>query len=554
MLEGGMIKRFIFSLCLLLFWLLSAAFAQVAVNCFPASGTPEFELITLINNWRVSQGLLPLAPDPRLRDSAQLHAQDMATNGFYSHTGSDGSTFWERIQAQGYDSPSGELMGMGYPTATVLMDAWLADGPHRDALLMTTHRHLGVGLVNNYWVVDLGMSADGASCTGLYNLPPIANAGQDQSGHVGLSFDLDGSGSQDPDERYPLTYLWTVLFAPPGSVATIISPTSSQASFTPDIAGTYTIQLAVTDNLGVAGEPDTVLLSTSNASPIAEAGPDQAIAVIDTTVELDGGSTYDPDGDDITFQWSILSKPSGSAATLSSSASSMPTFKADAYGDYEIQLIVRDNWSASNPDSVKISFNNVAPVAIAGGNQAVLVGATVTLDGSGSYDANSNPLAYQWYLIARPEGSVASLSEEYSTQTGFLADKAGNYVIRLVVNDGLLDSDPSIVTVTVIVSKQQVVDVLIQAIAAINALSESTIQNSNMKKAFTNKIGAVLQLIDEGRYGEALAKLKNDVLQKMDGCASSGSPDKNDWITDCVAQSQVYLLVIQAIGLLEEMI
>jgi uncharacterized protein YkwD len=521
--------------------------------CFPEPVTPELELIRLINIWRGTLGLVPLASDARLRDAAQLQAQYLATNGLCTHEGPNGSTYIDRIKAQGYDFPSGELQGCGYPTATMLMDTWVASEMHRN-ILTASHRHLGVGLVNNNWVVDFGASADGASCTGLYNLPPIANAGQDQSGHVGLSFNLDGSASQDPDEHYPLTYLWTVLFAPPGSTATIQNPTNAQPSLTPDIAGTYTIQLIVTDNLRLASEPDAISLSTSNTAPIAEAGPDQAIAVVDTSVELDGAASYDPDGDDISFQWLILSKPAGSSAALSSSVSPEPTFKADIYGDYEVQLIVRDKWSVSNPDIVKISFNNVAPVAVAGGNQAVLIGATVTLDGGESYDANYNSLTYRWNLVSRPEGSVAALSNEYSAQTGFLADKAGNYVIRLVANDGYLDSDPCIVTVTVIVSKQQVVDVLIQEIAKINALPESAVQNSNMLRALTNKISVALKLIDEGKYGEALEKLRSDVLQKMDGCANSGSPDKNDWITDCDAQGQIYLLTVQAIGLLEGMI
>jgi hypothetical protein len=56
------------------------AFAQEVVNCFPGSGTPAFEVITLINNWRVSQGLSPLALDPRLARAAQLHSEDYVKN------------------------------------------------------------------------------------------------------------------------------------------------------------------------------------------------------------------------------------------------------------------------------------------------------------------------------------------------------------------------------------------------------------------------------------------------------------------------------------------
>jgi hypothetical protein len=168
---------------------------QKVVNCFPRSATPKLELITLINNWRVSQGLSLFAIDPRLEASAQLHSQDMAANGFCGHVGSNGSQFSQRILAEGYTSPSGELTGCGYPTATLFLDALLADEPHRNILLQASHRHIGVGLVNNQWTVDFGRATDGPICAGFINLPAVANAEPSQSGHVGLTPNLDGTPS-----------------------------------------------------------------------------------------------------------------------------------------------------------------------------------------------------------------------------------------------------------------------------------------------------------------------------------------------------------------------
>ena len=51
----------------------------------------------------------------------------------------------------------------------------------------------------------------------------------------------------------------------------------------------------------------------------------------------------------------------------------------------------------------------------------------------------------------------------------------------------------------------------------------------------------------KGRYEEALNKLQNDILQKTDGCAETGEPDKNDWIITCEEQGELYLLVIETI-------
>ncbi len=142
---------------------------QTAVNCFPESATPKLELITLINNWRVNQGMSPLAIDPRLEASAQLHSQDMATNGFCGHIGSNGSQFSQRILAEGYAYPAGELTGCGYPMATSFLNALVADEPHRNILLQALHRHIGVGLVNNQWTADFGRATDGPLCADFHN-------------------------------------------------------------------------------------------------------------------------------------------------------------------------------------------------------------------------------------------------------------------------------------------------------------------------------------------------------------------------------------------------
>jgi hypothetical protein len=58
-------------------------------------------------------------------------------------------------------------------------------------------------------------------------------------------------------------------------------------------------------------------------------------------------------------------------------------------------------------------------------------------------------------------------------------------------------------------------------------------------------------MIEEERYEEALDKLENDILQKTNGCAETGAPDKNDWIRDCDTQNQVYPFITEAIALLK---
>jgi K319-like protein len=386
------------------------------------------------------------------------------------------------------------------------------------------------------------------------NQLPVANAGTDQTVRVGSSVSLDGTGSADPDGNTPLTFAWTLVSKPSGSNATLSNPSDSMPSFTADKVGDYRFSLTVTDSLGASSLPAEVKISTTNSSPIADAGPDQAVVALGTTIHLNGAQSYDPDGDVITYTWSLAQMPTGSAATLSSASAVAPTFTADVQGTYVATLVVRDIHGAlSDADSVTVSFTNVKPIANGGGNQAGSVGQTIGLNGSRSSDANLDRLTYSWTFVSKPSSSVAALTNPAGAVTQFTADRAGTYIVSLVVNDGLVDSDPDTVTVTITSRQDQVIQSLRQAITVINGLSLTVFKNHNMPNALTNKINAALEDIDQGLYQQALSKLRDDILAKTGGCAIAGTPDKNDWITNCGAQAQVSAPINQAITLLQGM-
>ncbi|MBW2258220.1 MAG: hypothetical protein JRI25_26980 [Deltaproteobacteria bacterium] len=88
---------------------------------------------------------------------------------------------------------------------------------------------------------------------------------------------------------------------------------------------------------------------------MADAGPDQTVFVTDT-VTLDGSASSDDDGDTLSYFWSLLSTPAGSAATLSDSGAVGPTFDVDLPGSYVAQLIVNDGRTDSAPDTVTVSM------------------------------------------------------------------------------------------------------------------------------------------------------------------------------------------------------
>ena len=114
-----------------------------------------------------------------------------------------------------------------------------------------------------------------------------------------------------------------------------------------------------------------------------------------------------------------------------------------------VSLIVNDGTINSSPDTVTISTINVAPVANAGNDQTVPEESTVTLDGTGSSDADGDALTYSWAFTTKPAESTAILSGTTTANPTFTADEEGTYVVSLIVNDGTVNSSPDTVIVTV---------------------------------------------------------------------------------------------------------
>lgn len=294
------------------------------------------------------------------------------------------------------------------------------------------------------------ISADSIIITasaGPTNTPPTANAGSDQNVTVGDAVNLDGSGSSDL-EGDPITFSWTFTSKPTSSSATLNNPTTKTPNFTADVGGNYIINLVVTDDKGASSAVDSVTI-TVNTPPVANAGNNQAVAV-SSTVNLDGRSSNDPDGDALTYSWSFSSKPVGSSATLTNPTTVNPSFIADVAGSYIVSLVVTDNKGASNTDTVTITATvNNPPVADAGGNQSASFGDTITLDGTGSSDPDGDPLIFSWAFVSKPAVSIATLSGANTNTASFVGDVNGSYEIRLTVTDdkGVIDIDTATITV-----------------------------------------------------------------------------------------------------------
>jgi predicted RNA-binding protein with TRAM domain len=155
------------------------------------------------------------------------------------------------------------------------------------------------------------------------NLPPMADAGPDQTVNEGNTVTLDGSNSTDPDDGIA-SYLWKQLV---GSQVTLSDPSAAVPTFTaPDVGmggESLTFQLTVTDGGGLKSTATSIVnVSWVNAAPWADAGPDQTVEE-GATLTLDGSNSTDPDDGIASYLWT---QTDGPPVTLSDASAVQPTF------------------------------------------------------------------------------------------------------------------------------------------------------------------------------------------------------------------------------------
>ena len=278
------------------------------------------------------------------------------------------------------------------------------------------------------------------------NQPPVANAGPDQTVDEGRLITLNGANSTDPDDGIA-TYRWVQTG---GSPVTLSNPNGQQATFTAPDVGTagvsLTFELTVVDHGGLENTDSCVVNVTwQNEPPEANAGIDQTVAE-GGVVTLDASSSLDIDDGIAAYQWVQISGP---AVILSNPASSLPTFTAPNVGpqgaSLTFNLTVADMGGLRDTDSsiVNITWQNEPPFAVVAEEYLeVNPGTTVTLDGSGSTDADGGIVSYLWTQV---DGAPVTLSDPASAVTTFTAPETGPYGSNLtfkltVTDDGGLQS------------------------------------------------------------------------------------------------------------------
>ncbi|NQY39471.1 MAG: Ig-like domain-containing protein [Henriciella sp.] len=204
----------------------------------------------------------------------------------------------------------------------------------------------------------------------------------------------------------------------------------------PQIIAFASIILASCGGGGGGGSTTPPPPPSSNAPPTAQAGADINASLSSNGISLDGSSSSDPDGDALSFAWTVGSQPSGASATIDNANTATPTLQTLVPGDYSVELTVTDGRGGSSSDSLTLSLQNDAPVvSIDTVETSLAIGQAVTLNPTGSSDPNGHTLTYSWTVTSAPSSSnlVASFNGSVP-EVSF--DAAGQYVVSLDVTDG----------------------------------------------------------------------------------------------------------------------
>ena len=177
--------------------------------------------------------------------------------------------------------------------------------------------------------------------------------------------------------------------------------------------------------------------------PVAQAGPDQYLTNLQL-VQLDGSQSFFCDPCALRqFLWTQITGPQ---VELDDPTSIRPVFTPTQRGDYGFTLEVQDSNGLISSDDILVTIINHPPLAHTGPNIKILeLPQVVQLDGSESQDPDGDPLTYQWDQTRGPQ---VVLSDPCARQPEFVPLELGTYGFSLTVSDGILQSIPVEVLVT----------------------------------------------------------------------------------------------------------
>jgi len=375
------------------------------------------------------------------------------------------------------------------------------------------------------------------------NLPPVADAGPDQSTIVDVMIGLHGTAT-DPNGNPIFAWLWSVESAPDGSTPYVFYKTLPDAGFRADVAGDYVLSLIASDGF-LWSEPDYVTIQVYELlPPVAVATADVTSGPAPLTVHFDGSQSYDPQGGDLVYMWNF-----GDGTPRSGEVSPAHTYSLA--GTYTATLSVANSYNLADFDTVEITVTpggniQVSPQAYDFGDVELGSASSTLITIVNSDLPGGDPL----YI------SDISLAGGSSADFAITADPAGSTVLPGESVDVAIAFTPTAegyAAATLEIASDDPVSPLIQVplggvgvsvepppeeqVAAVLAFMDAAVETgslagdgpggsaANRLSALENMIEASGDLIAAGAYDEACAQL-GAALKKCDG-----QPSPPDFVT-----------------------
>ncbi|ARN72714.1 thrombospondin type 3 repeat-containing protein [Oceanicoccus sagamiensis] len=170
-------------------------------------------------------------------------------------------------------------------------------------------------------------------------------------------------------------------------------------------------------------DPPVAVISTSENSP-----------AINTLIELDASNSSDPEGESITWRWSLL--PANTTAFFIEDDETEETSVnvGNLSGTLIVSLEVSDGVNTTSTQ-VPINVTNATPVVEAGADQNALINQTIDLFGSATdNETDSESLNYRWSVIPENAGTFGNTASAITTFT--FGGDPGGFTLRLTADDG----------------------------------------------------------------------------------------------------------------------
>jgi PKD repeat protein/dienelactone hydrolase len=278
----------------------------------------------------------------------------------------------------------------------------------------------------------------------IYNLPPVAEAGQNVTIDQDGTATFDGSDSLDTASDIGwLSYKWDF-----GDGNGRDFDTNPRATHLYTTVGEFAVVLTAKDRHG-ATATDGLTVTVVNVPPVAEAGEDLATEE-DSPVELRGrGSDTPSDNSSLRFMWEY---GDGMSSEWSSNPNGYHTYRQA--GCYTAVLNVKDVDGAVAIDELTVTILNVLPEAsiVAPSEDDVFMeDEEVELRGSGWDTASDvDSLSYKWDFGDGNATDWGSYSNAETTHTYTVSD---TYIVTFSVQDD--DEEVSTVNIELTIGNQK---------------------------------------------------------------------------------------------------